>query len=138
MFDAQGQANFARENIDGAEGQDAEPRPRKTVRCVGEAVENLVLRAIAAGGHNQFKTVRHRFPRQPAGVTGRDRGLQRAARGDFVQVTSEMPGLVATRRRIENDASPHALNDLGVPAVSRGESEAFACAEGGISRSWET
>ena len=72
-FDPQRQPDFARENVHRAEWQHAEPRPRKTIRRVADAVEHFVHRAVTAGGHDQFKAVGHRFRRQPACVTGRRR-----------------------------------------------------------------
>jgi arginase family enzyme len=47
---------FARKNIHRAERQHAEPRARKTVRRVAEAVERFVHRAVAAGGDNQIES----------------------------------------------------------------------------------
>jgi hypothetical protein len=58
-------------------------------------------------------------------------------RSNIIEVPVEMPGLPATRRRVEDDASPHGINDSGGRGVSRGESAAFACVGGVFSRNSE-
>jgi hypothetical protein len=106
-------ATFARKNVHRAERQDAQPRPGESLGRVPDAVKDFIHGAIATRRHDEFKTIGHGFRRQPPRFAGGSGGLQGALRGDVIQMPAKMPGLVAAGRRVENDASAHAINDLG-------------------------
>ena len=95
-------AQFAGEHIHRAERQDAELHLAKPVAFLGQAVDNLVDRAVAAGGDDGFVAVADGLCGEGSRASGRGRLEQRALVLQLAKRLAKAPGFFAAGGGIEN------------------------------------
>ena len=98
---------LARDHVDGAERHDADADPAQSVGRAGNAGDNLVHGAVAARGDDGVETIGHRGGGEARGFSGAGRGAERAVGREVAEVRAEVPGFVAARGGIEDDAGGH-------------------------------
>ena len=78
-----GKTQFAGENVDGSQGENAEADGAKAAGNIADAVEDFVGGAVAAGGDDGLETVAQGLGGEAAGVSGGGGGQEDAlAAGD--------------------------------------------------------
>ena len=98
-------AKFVRENVDRPQRQHTQTHACERIRHITNTVQDFIHGAVATGSDDQFETFADRFCCQRPRIPGGDRRFQRRVRREIIQMLSEMPCLVASRRWVKNDAS---------------------------------
>ena len=99
-----GDTEFAGEDVDRPERQDAEAHAREGIRNVADAIEDFVHRAIAAGTDDEFEAFADGFSSECAGVAGGSGRFESSMGGERIEVFSEATGFIAASGGVENDA----------------------------------
>jgi hypothetical protein len=101
------QPQFPREDIDGAQRQEAKARRGETARHIGDAVDHLMGGAVASGGDDGGEAFTNGLGGQEAGLAGCCGQAQGELRMAGIEAGAKSLRLLPSRRGIENDARLH-------------------------------
>ena len=104
------QAQFAGEDIDGAQREDAQPDGGQGLGNIGDAVDHFVGGAVAAGGNNGAEAIARGLGGQLAGIARPAGQAHDAVRIKGGQAGAKGLGFLPLGKRIENEARLHAAS----------------------------
>ena len=103
----EGDAEFAGDDIDGAEGKDAEAHAAQAFGMAEQAGDDFVDGAVTAGGDDGVEAFRQGFGGEALGGAGGVGGFEGAVGREAGELGAEVAGFVAAGGGIEDDAGGH-------------------------------